>query len=134
MASAGHAAAVKVSTTSGGTYTVIDGLDQGSEQIVNDILDVSNLAGGKERDKIYGRQDIRGRVSGHSEASDTNGWVLMRDGAANQTNVFLQFLRDGTNGRRSEFLVSNFEESYDGNGAVDWSCDIERTGASVAVP
>jgi predicted secreted protein len=131
MASAAHSAlVVKVSTTSGGTYYEIDGLDQASMDRIVDLLETTNLKDTSgEKTRIAGLGDASLSLSGHFESADTNGQTVCRAAAFSKSSLFVQFLRDGTNGKRAEYLVSNYQESGAVADTVKASWSLSKTGA-----
>ncbi len=135
MASAAHSAlVVKVSTTSGGTYYEIDGLDSASLDRVVDLLDTTNLKDTSgERTRIAGLGDASLSLSGHFESGDTTGQTVMAAAAFAKTALFFQFLRDGTNGQRAEYFIDNMSESGAVADTVKRSFSLKKTGAFTAV-
>ena len=135
--SAGFNAVVSVSTTSGGTYTKIAGLNDASLQRIRDLLDTTNFKDANDapvRKRIYGLKDRSLSLSGDLDLSDSNGQVLLSDAIDDGTNVFIKYLPDGTNGWQVEFLVENFDMQSTPDGKNEFSCSLQATGDATAIP
>jgi predicted secreted protein len=135
MALSGRNAKLKVSATAGGagTYTEVAELTQASCNINGQNIDISVFGDGWLK-RIQGMRDSRLAGSGWLVPSDTNGQIAIRTALANGTELWAQFLWDGTNGFKVQVLPTSFDTDAPADGAVAVSCAFDGTGAIIVVP
>lgn len=118
--------------TAGGAYVTIADLSQGSFTINNEALDITAFAATYES-KVAGLKSMAISGSGFWNSGDTNGQVALRAAMLADTDVFLQFLPNGTTGFRAQFIVTSWEIGAEVKGTVPVSFSAVSTGSITAV-
>lgn len=131
MALAGKGTVVNVSTD-GSVFNQVLELNDASMTISGDNIDITEF-GDDFINRIQGLKDGSYSLSGFRDATDTTGQEAVVDALLNDTQLHVQFLRDGTTGFQQEVKVSSFEESSTVDGAVELSVDLEGTGVITSV-
>lgn len=130
---AGYKAKVAHSTTSGGTYTTIDGVKSVSVKRNRAELEISDFADNDGWKRfISGMAEITVDISGDRDTASTQQEALLT-AILNGTTVFLRILPDGVAGFRGEFLVNSFDPSDAMDGTDQFSVSLRMTGAPTAV-
>lgn len=130
MATAGHAAALRIRTTSG-IGTSADNVDGASETALNrtrDELETTDLAGGADKTFILGLKGAEIPISGDYESGDTPQGRLLTahdDGSS----VYAVILYDGTSGWMVECKVPVFNLNISVGDKVTFSATLRATGA-----
>lgn len=132
MALAGKRVVIKASTNDV-TYNNVLELNDASLSAEGENIDVTEF-GDDWINRIQGLKDVSLSLSGFWAPADTTGQVVIRNSLINDTDLFIQYLPDGTNGFKAPVKVATFEISAAVDGAVEVSIDLEGNGAVVPVP
>lgn len=129
---AGKKTRVKVSTTEGGTYTVIAGIRQASLSMDGVIIDNSEF-GSEWAQKLQGLKSFKLSLSGNRRPADTNGQNLIMGMLTGSTEtVWIQYLPDnGTTsdiGFQVEMMLASVGNGSAVDGAVEFNCELESAG------
>src|SRR5688500_3101456 len=127
MAMKGINARISVSTTEAGVYTVVAEVREGTINIGGENIDVAFFGTSVWTTRIQGRKDVTLSLSGYLVPGDTNGQVAIRSALINDTDVFVKYLWDGTNGFRAQYRVAAFNVNADVDGIVGLSIELEGT-------
>lgn len=130
---AGKNLVVSVSTTTGGTYYAVAGMNDASMSMSADNQDIT-VFGDTFIAKLQGLKDVSYSLSGFYDTADTNGQIVLRDAFLNDTALFVKFLADGTNGWKQEVKVASFDISGTVDGIVELSIELEGSATITAVP
>lgn len=123
---------MKVMTgTDGSAWNQVLGIKEASMQNGADNQDISTF-GDSYIKRLQGLKDVSYSMSGNYEPTDTTGQVAIRNAWMNDTEVYIGFLPDGTDGFEQIVLVSNFEISGAVDGVVEVSIDLEGSDAIAA--
>lgn len=125
---AGKTNRVRVSTTVGGTYTVVAGLKSGGIEINGMSLDDSEF-GVNWHQRLQGLKDYKITLTGSYRDDDTNGQLAIKSALLNDTDLFAQVLPDGTTGFQGQVRVAKFSVEPTVEGIIGVSIDLEGTGA-----
>jgi predicted secreted protein len=128
MTTAGRTSLVKVSTTSGGTYTAVDEIRSASMSWKGGTIDISKI-GVTYMARILGIKDASYSLQGFYDSADTNGQLAIRSSLVNDSGLFVQFLPDGSTGFQQEVKVAGFDFDTSFDGAVGISISLEGSGA-----
>lgn len=130
---AGRNALFKVSDTAGGagSYTTVGGLKSIQAPRSRNILDDTEFGDAWEN-SLAGLLSGSFTISGNRDAADA-GQQMIEDAFEDGTELWAQFLRDGTNGRKQQVIVENFEEGAEVDGVVPFSATFRGTGAQATV-
>lgn len=131
--SSGRLARFKVSDDAGGagTYTNVGNLQSMQAPRSRNILDDTEF-GDSWENVIPGLLSGSFSVSGNRDYADA-GQQLIEAAFEDGTELWAQFLYDGTNGRKQQVVVENFEEGAEVNGVIPFSATLRGTGAQAAV-
>jgi predicted secreted protein len=132
MALKGKSLVVSVATTSGGSYASIAERSSASMNHSGSNIDVSTM-GTDFISRIQGLKDGTYSVSGFFATGDTNGQVRVRTAWLNDSGLFVRFLPDGTTGFQQEVKVASYSVNASVDGAVEFSAELEGTGAITTV-
>lgn len=134
MATRGAAALFQVSTASAGTYTTIATMNNGSFAINGESVDVTAFAA-SYRDRIQTLKDITWDVSGFWTSTDTSGQTAVRTALANNSDLYIRCLVDGTTSNYvlQQVLVASYGVSATPDGAVELSLSFEGKGSATIV-
>lgn len=126
MALAGKNLLVKVSTATGGTYTTIGQMNQASMDINGENLDITAFGDGWHK-RLQGLKDASYSLSGFFMTTDASGQTALRTAFVNGTDLFAQFMIDGTTGNmfKQQVFVNNYAVSASVDGTVDLSIGME---------
>lgn len=133
MALAGHAATVRIrtSTGKGSGSDNIDGCNQASLSRVRDELEVTNFEDGADKEFILGLAGGEVTGSGQYESADT-AYGRLVTAFGDGTDVFVIILWDGTNGHEAPGKVTKLDISAGVGGTVDCSWTVRLSGAVIA--
>lgn len=123
---------LKYCATSGGSYVTVADLTQASFTVNGEVLDITAFAATYAAN-IAGIKSLAISGSGFWASGDTNGQVALRAAFLADTDIFLQFLPNGTTGFRAQFLLSSWEIGAEVKGTVPVSFAGVGTGAITAV-
>lgn len=123
-------------SSDGSIFNRVAELNDGTMSIDGDNIDITSFGDCTNSliDRIQGLVDSSYSLSGFYDPTDTTGQVLIRNALLNDTQVYVQFLADGTNGFQQEVKVATFEISATVDGVVNISIDLEGTGAITSIP
>lgn len=124
---------VSVATTSGGTYTAVDGISSFGMSRKGSNIDIS-IIGADYIERMQGLKDASYSLSGFYEPGDTTGQVVIETAWMNGSDLFIKVLADGTNGFRQQVVVDSFDTDGEADGAVEVSIELSGAAAMVAVP
>lgn len=130
MALAGKRFLVQVSTASGGVYTSIGQMNNGTMSIAATNFDVTAF-GSSWLARLQGLKDVTYQFSGFFMTTDTNGQTAVRTSLINDSALFIRCLVDGTTGNmfQQEVKISAYDISAAVDGAVELSISAEGTDA-----
>lgn len=125
---------VKVSPTAGGAgvYTAVADINSCSMNDGRTTLDVTAF-GDNDVARAQGLKDCSFELGGFYNSADTNGQNAIRSAYENGTELWIQFLPNGTAGFKKQVLISKFSVSSTPSGTNDLSITADGTGASAAV-
>lgn len=131
---AGKSFLLKASTTAGGagSYTTVADLNNGSLSINGEMIDISVFAA-TWKAIIQGLKSAAFSWSGFRNASDTTGQIAIQNALINDSELWLQFLPDGSTGFKCQVKPGNITIGAEVNGAVATSGSAESTGAIATV-
>jgi predicted secreted protein len=124
---AGKAFRVKVSTTSGGSFTAVLAIHDGTVNLSGASIDVSEF-GDTWMERLQGLKDASYDLKGFYNSADTTGQNVIQSAFLNDTPLFVEMLPDGTTGFKQQVLVSKYSVGSPVNGAI--SCDITLEGTA----
>lgn len=130
-ATKGRALRVRVATTATGTYNVIVGIRSATLSMNGQNVDVSTLTDA-DVVRLQGIKDATISMEGNYEA-DATGQGAIRSALANDSDLFMQFLPDGTTGFRWQVKPSKYEISGAVGDKMSVSIEAECSGAVTAV-
>lgn len=135
MAMKGISALLKVSTTAGGAgvYTTVAEIREATITIDGQNLDVSFFGTSAWFTRIQGRKDVNLTFSGYLVPGDTAGQNAVRDALLNDTELWAQYLWNGTAGFKFQARVASFASAADVDGIVGVSGTLEGTSAATIV-
>lgn len=132
----GKKARLTVSTTLGGTYTVVGGLKTMSLELDGAVVDDSEF-GVDWVQRIVGVNDWKITCAGYFRPTDTNGQIAVRNSLINGTNLFAKFLPDnGTTsniGVNGQVIVTKFTGGADQAAGQDVTIELQGSGAPTVV-
>lgn len=126
MALPAHLAVVSVATGASTTHLTFDGHNSFDLSDGTDLLDTTDFASGRIRQRIAGLRDLSGSMSADLELTDP-AFLACRAAYRNGVPVHFRVLVDGTNGVQIPALISSMNRSGSVEGKVtlniDWSTD-----------
>ena len=129
MATAGKDSTISASADNT-TYTSIGGANTVSWSIDPDLLETTEF-GDDWKERIQGLKDWSATVSGDYKASDT-GQGHIEANVLSDTDLYVQFLIDGTNGFKGPAKAAvNFDSDVQGKGTFSYT--ITGNGALTTV-
>lgn len=134
MATQGHLAVVKVSTTDS-SYQTVDGLNSASLSSSPDLEDVTIFVAGSgpaPHLKLPTLIDWTLDGSGFF-LTDTAGQGVLRSAALNGTAIYVEYLYNGTNGYKGQGYVKSFKEDASASSTSKFSFQVVGNGALTAV-
>lgn len=129
MAIAGKKALVKVSTVAGGAgaYNTVDEIGEVSMSHSGGTLDTTKF-NNDYMARIYGLKDVSFSISGTWDSADTNGQVAIRNAWLNETELWFQYLPDGSAGFKAQVVVSSCEIKSSVGGRCEFSATLDLAG------
>ena len=129
MAIAGKKALFKVSAVAGGAgaYNAVDEINDISMSHSGGTLDTTKF-NNDYMARIYGLKDVSFSLSGTWDADDTNGQVAIRNAWLNETELWVQYLPNGTTGFKAQVVVSSCEIKSAVAGRCDFSATLDLAG------
>lgn len=124
----GKSFAIKVSTTTGGTYNAVANMNSASMNRSGENLDITTFTQ-SYINRLQGLKDCSYSVSGFHDAGDTNGQTVIETAFENDSDLFVQFLPNGTAGWKQQVRVASIDIDVDVAGVVSKSYSLEGTGA-----
>jgi hypothetical protein len=128
----GEDAVISVSTTSGGTYSVISDLDSYSFSNKKSTTKRSRFQNATQL-TVNGATDRTLTLSGMNSVGDT-GQDILKAAFESQADVFVKLLEDGTTGRIIQGKVSTVDYSGKPDDAADISYEISISTDPTDVP
>lgn len=120
---------VKINVSSdGATWDQIENLNDGNMTIDGENVDVTAFCQ-EFINRIQGLKDGTYSLSGFYAPNDTTGQMLIQGALLDDSDLYIQFLPDGTTGFEQEVKVDTFDVSAAVDGAVEVSIDLEGNGA-----
>lgn len=135
MAFAGKGSLFKVSATAGGagSYTTVAEGKNASHKFSAAALD-SSYFGVEWKAHIYGLNEAEFSVEVNSKlGSDTNGQDAIVSALINKTELWVQFLWNGSAGYKQSVIVTDMEVSTSVDGIVMVKFSFKGTGTPAAV-
>ena len=131
MPTSGRNTIIKVSTD-GTAFSAVDGLNKAEMDFDGNNLDVTKF-GMDFVARIQGIKDATYSLGGFLENTDTDGQVAIRDAWLNDTDLYVQFLGDGSAGFKQKVKVNKYSESSAPDDLVQVSIDLDGTDDVTAV-
>lgn len=128
MAIAGHNVVVSIATFATGTYVVMDGIKSFDLSDGTDLLDTTDFASTRLRQRIVGLRDFSGSIDGDLELADP-GYLRVKACYAAATPIHLRVLVDGTNGMQLPLAVESIDRSGSVDGLVEVSISFSNEGS-----
>lgn len=122
----------KVATTSGGTYNTVVNMNSCSMNRSGENLDITTFTQ-DYINRLQGLKDCTYSLSGFHDAADTTGQTRIETAYENDSDLFFQFLPNGTTGWRQQVRVASIDIDVDVSGVVSKSYSLEGTGSIVTV-
>lgn len=132
MANAAYLTDVEVSADGSTNWLPVGGANNCSQNLQAAMLEVTEY-GDEAIKRIAGLFDVPCQVSGHRKYSDAGQALLVSTWLARGT-VFFRRLHNGTNGFKVECRVNSFNEAGSNSETATFDCQLQSTGAPVAVP
>lgn len=129
---AGKSSAIKVSTTTGGSYSAVAGVKSFNHSIDGTNIDDSEM-GVAWVQRIQGLKDGKISIQGARRTDDTNGQAVILSSFLNDTDLFVQMLPNGSAGYKQQMRCSKFAIDASVEDKVNVSIELEGTGAITAV-
>ncbi len=134
---AGRKARVKISTTSGGTYSVVQGIRQATVTLDGAIIDDSEF-GSEWAQKMQGLKGLKISLSGNRRAADATGQnVLMGMFTGSTATIFVQYLPDNgvtaNIGFQCEMILASIGNGAAVDGAVEFNAELEGAGTPTVI-
>jgi len=133
---AGKKARLKVSTTLGGTYTIVAGLKSISLELNGAMVDDSEF-GVDWVERLLGVNDWKFSCSGYLRPADTNGQAAIRAALIGGTDLFATFLPDNgvtsLIGLKGQVIPTKFQADATQDGGQNISIDLQGVGAPTAI-
>lgn len=129
---AGKSFLLKYCATSGGVYVTVADLTNATFTINGEVMDITAFAATYGAN-VAGIKTVAVSGSGHWSSADTNGQVALRAAFLADTDIFLQFLPNGTTGFQCQFILTSWEIGAEVKGGVSVSFAGVGTGAVSAV-
>lgn len=133
MALSGKNTVVSVSTTSGGTYTVVAETNEVSRSFTAGNEDIT-VFGNSWTARKQQLKDATYSLSGFTNQTDTLGQTVILNSFINGTDLFIKVLFDGTNGYIQKVVVDSIEDSGDPSTPIGRSIELSGDGAPTATP
>lgn len=134
MAIAGTGMLVKASTTAGGagSYTTIAEIKTGSMNTSAGSIDVSAF-GSIWASALQGLKAVAYSLQGFYKSSDSTGQAAIRAALVADSEIWFQFLPNGTTGFKQQVAISRYDISATVDGAVEIAIEAAGVGAPAAV-
>lgn len=132
MANAAYITDAEVSADGSTNWLPVGGANNCSQNLQAAMLEVTEY-GDEAIKRIAGLFDVPCQVSGHRKHSDPGQALLMSTFLARGT-VFFRRLHNGTNGFKVQCRVASFNEGGGVAETATFDCQLQSTGAPVAVP
>lgn len=133
MALRGTDALVSVATTTGGTYTAIDGISGYKTSRKGNNIDITILTAEFIK-RMQGLKDATHSLSGFREPADTLGQNVILAAWTDNTELHFKALADGTNGFKQKVVVESFDDDVSADGTVELSIELAGADAMVLIP
>lgn len=133
-ATKGRSLRVKVSTTAGGagTYNIVAGIENATFDRDGTNVDVTTLTDG-DIVRIQAMKDAKFTLNGNYDGTDTNGQVAIEAAYDGDTELWVEFLPDGTTGWKKQVRVSKITLGGATKTQQTIAIELEGTGATAAV-
>lgn len=128
----GKAFLMKYAATTGGSYVTVADLTQASFTVNGEVLDITAFTLTYAAN-VAGIKSLAVSGSGFWSSGDTAGQVALRTAFLADTDIFLQFLPNGTTGFKAQFFLSSWEIGAEVKGTVSVSFAGVGSGAPTAV-
>lgn len=113
-------------------FTAIGGTKSVDLSDSTNMLDVTAFDDGSLRRRLAGLRDESISLSGNHEAANA-GWLRILDACLDGTDVFLQFVYDGSNGFEFQCLVESISISASVDGLVETTANLRPQAIPLAV-
>lgn len=114
------------------TYETVLALNDATMTIDGDNQDITSF-GDNWMARLQGLKDASYSISGFFDVADTTGQLVIRAALINGTDLYIQFLPDGTSGFTQKVVPSSLEISSAVDGVSEISMDLEGTDTVSAV-
>lgn len=129
---AARKALFKVCTTSGGTFATVAGIKNVTFSRDGQLIDTSAF-GEDWKSALVGMLDATLDIQGNYRPDDTDGQVVMDSAFTNGTDLFIQWLPDGTTGWQMQVMITKFATDGGVDTAVGLSVSANQTGGVTAI-
>ena len=114
---AGKQFRAKVSTTTGGVYSTVVGMDSCTMNLSGTLLDASEFVD-TYMERLQGLKDVSFDLKGKYNSADTTGQNVIMSAFLNDTALFIQYMPDGVAGFKAQVSISKFSIDAAVNGIV----------------
>ena len=128
MPIAAHLAVVSVATGASEVHLTFDGCNSFNLSDGTDLLDTTDFASSRLRQRIAGLRDVSGSLDLDLELADP-AFIACRAAYVAGTPVHFRVLADGTNGVQIPALISSMERSGSVEDKVTLSISFETDGS-----
>ena len=128
MAIAAHNVVVSVATGATAVFVVIDGIKSFDLSDGTDLLDVTDFASTRLRQRIVGLRDFSGSLDGDLELTDA-GYLRVKAAYAASVPIHVRVLADGTNGLQLPLAIESIDRSGSVEGTVEVSISFSNEGS-----
>jgi predicted secreted protein len=125
-------AVISVATTSGGSYSILDGISGFGMSRKGNSIDIT-LIGADYIERMAGLKDASYSLSGFYLPADT-GQGMIETSWMDRSDLFVKVLPDGTNGFIQQVVVDSFDTDGEADGPVELSCELSGAAAMTATP
>jgi len=113
--------------TDGNTFNTVGDLNEASASFEGDNIDITVFSNTFVK-RAQGLKDVKYSVSGFAKTDDTNGQTIIQTAWLNGTDLYVQFLYNGTIGFKQKVVVASIEISASVDGMVEYSAEFEGAG------
>lgn len=119
---------VAEASTNNTDFFQIGSLNDATISFSGDNLDITSF-GASFISRIQGLKDNSFSLSGFYDPADSNGQVAIRTALINDSDLWIQFKSDGTNGFKQKVKVATYELSAAVDGMNEISMEFEGDGS-----
>lgn len=130
---AARKALFKVSTTADGSFATVLGIKNVTFSRDGQLIDTSSF-GEDWKSALVGMLDATLDIQGNYRPDDTGGQVVMDTAFTAGSDLFIQWLPDGTNGWQMQVMMTKFATDGGVDTAVGLTVSANQTGGVSVIP